>query len=686
MKTLTAQTLAHLARDVTSLAACWRITRVDGTVHRFTDSDVDVAFPSTLSLTVQVQAGERYLSVGAFSRTNIEVKAGLRIDNLDLSGLVNADSQAGGIYLQDLVAQKFNDAEVEIFLVNWQAPGDGVVPMMRGHIGEVLLDRDAGTYRAEMRGLSQRFVRKLGDLYSPTCRADLFDARCGLQAADYVQRSVVESVGSNKSFTVPANEVLLGGALPGLGSGLRSRASVDPDGALALRRGPEQLGTKDAPFLVSTPAQLDAVRSNPFASYALVGDVDMTAFGFFTPIPNFKGSLDGRGHEVVGLNVDRPGSAQPDGDAALFGSLLQGALVRRLGIRGGRFHSGNSALYYAAPLAARTDSVDRTGEYGAVEDCYSVGCQVLTDATTAPDRMSGLVGRLRGLRTVRRCLAASVLHAPSATNHWTTRVGNVLSDTEVPPLQAMAGCYSDDGRQGVGLDYTTTLRAQRYGRNEDQSAVSKLTTAAASDSGNSPNLDYAKAWLEPELQAAVAMVASASPLETLTFAPGSPSTITRDVGSWVADGFRPGDRVLVSGAGVQITTVPTNLSVANGGLVATLDALAVTGVNLVTAGWLAGMVVVVSGAGVLDGSYLVLSVTTNQLRLAPGVVLPAASTSNSQATLTASNDRYFDVASVSASVLSLVDAHSAVPQVVADATAVSVSVVRLPRLRVQEAA
>ncbi|MEE9127178.1 MAG: DUF2163 domain-containing protein, partial [Planctomycetota bacterium] len=362
-KTLPAALVTHVAGDVTTLAVCWRITRVDGTVFRFTDHDEDISFLVGFGLTVVVAQGENFRAIGAFSRTAIAVKTGLRVDNLDLSGLINPDDTEGGIFLQDLQTRKFTNAEVEIFMVNWTAPDDGAIPVMRGNLGEIKLNVDTKTYEAEMRGLSQKYFQKIGELYTFKCRADLFDSRCNntavnpagdLPAANFTQRTLVESQsGDRRTFTVPANQNITGAA-PSLDSGVRFGAvSGSP---LRLKRGPRELGTRDAPFRISTPAELDDIRNNPKAFYALVNDIDMSAFGFWTPIPTFIGGLDGRGFAIIDLDVDRPGNAEADGPSAFIDRLLQGAVIRRLVIQGGIFQSGlsSTAGFFAAPLAART--------------------------------------------------------------------------------------------------------------------------------------------------------------------------------------------------------------------------------------------------------------------------------------------------------------------------------------------
>ena len=86
-------------------------------------------------------------------------------------------------------------------------------------------------------------------------------------------------------------------------------------------------GTPEDPWQVATPAQLDAIRNDLTASYILTADIDLADFGAFTPIgayvqdksedPNgeepilesaFTGTLEGGGHVISNLTIDRPES------------------------------------------------------------------------------------------------------------------------------------------------------------------------------------------------------------------------------------------------------------------------------------------------------------------------------------------------------------------------------------------
>jgi hypothetical protein len=162
MKSVSAELAAHLAGPVTTLATCWRITRSDGREFFFTDHDRDLLFE-----------GELYKASSGYSRTAIANDASLGVDNLDVEGVF--DSEA--ITEQELRAGLFDQAEVRIFLVNWADPSMGALRMRRGWFGEVVLT-EQGIFRTELRGMTQALSQRVGELYSPECRADLGDHRC----------------------------------------------------------------------------------------------------------------------------------------------------------------------------------------------------------------------------------------------------------------------------------------------------------------------------------------------------------------------------------------------------------------------------------------------------------------------------------------------------------------------------
>jgi hypothetical protein len=162
MKAASPALAAHLTGPVTTLATCWRITRIDGTEFFFTDHDRDL-----------VVDGEVYQASSGYSRTAIRNDAGMGVDDLDVEGVF--DSEA--VTEEELRAGLFDQAEVRIFLVNWADPSMGALRLRRGWFGEVVLT-EQGVFRTELRGLTQALSQRIGELYSPECRADLGDHRC----------------------------------------------------------------------------------------------------------------------------------------------------------------------------------------------------------------------------------------------------------------------------------------------------------------------------------------------------------------------------------------------------------------------------------------------------------------------------------------------------------------------------
>lgn len=95
-------------------------------------------------------------------------------------------------------------------------------------------------------------------------------------------------------------------------------------------------GTTEDPYMVTTPAELHAVRQDLSAHYRLGNDIDLAAsvaWGYgqgWEPIGNssmrFTGTFDGAGHTIRHLVINRIGGTHQ----GLFGDLNEGAVVRQL--------------------------------------------------------------------------------------------------------------------------------------------------------------------------------------------------------------------------------------------------------------------------------------------------------------------------------------------------------------------
>ncbi len=186
MKFLGPELEAHVASGITTLCWCWRLTRRDGMAMGFTDHDRDVSFGGTV-----------FEAAAGFSASEINDAVGLAVDNLEVTSALSSDRLSEA----DLAAGLYDDARVEIFRVNWEAPEQRVL-MRRGSMGEV---RRAGlTFAAEVRGLAHYLQQPQGRLFQYTCDADLGDARCGVNVSKpaYRASSSLLAISDLRSFTV----------------------------------------------------------------------------------------------------------------------------------------------------------------------------------------------------------------------------------------------------------------------------------------------------------------------------------------------------------------------------------------------------------------------------------------------------------------------------------------------------
>ncbi len=176
--------LDHLSTGATTVCRVWTITRRDGKVMGFTDHDREILVDG---VPCRADAG---MTARVLHQTT-----GLSVDNTEAFGALSAVS----ITEADLMAGRFDGAEVRAFLVNWQSPND-FIEQFRGTIGEVT--RTGGSFKADMRGLSERLNRPHGMAYTPACAAVLGDSRCQFNLAQpgYSAEALVASVEDGRNF------------------------------------------------------------------------------------------------------------------------------------------------------------------------------------------------------------------------------------------------------------------------------------------------------------------------------------------------------------------------------------------------------------------------------------------------------------------------------------------------------
>lgn len=123
-------------------------------------------------------------------------------------------------------------------------------------------------------------------------------------------------------------------------------------------------GTMQDPYKIATVNDLQKFRtvwrSNTGKYFIVTQDINLSSIANFTPLPEFKGTLDGNNKKILNLRMDRS-QIRYDNDASLFVQIGQGGVVKNLGFKNVAI-KGNRA---AAALVSTN--------YGTVDNCYVTG-------------------------------------------------------------------------------------------------------------------------------------------------------------------------------------------------------------------------------------------------------------------------------------------------------------------------
>lgn len=178
MRTIGASLQTHLGSGGSQLCRLFTITRVDGTVYRFTDLDTDLVF-----------SGDTYLSSASMSITNISTGAqgGLTSTNARI-----VLDETGGITSIDIMRGRLDGATLKVSWVCWAHPSYGEIVILVGQLS-VIEATNKGYGGFEVRGLLNRGDMRIGQFYTPECTADLGDARCTVDISTTIETGTIIS-------------------------------------------------------------------------------------------------------------------------------------------------------------------------------------------------------------------------------------------------------------------------------------------------------------------------------------------------------------------------------------------------------------------------------------------------------------------------------------------------------------
>jgi uncharacterized phage protein (TIGR02218 family) len=222
---------AHHALGSTTLATCWKATLTNGTVVTATALDRDI--PNL------PYDGRTYLSVAAYTPSDVESASNLAPDNLELEGFLASPH----ITDADIHSGIWDYAKIEIFNVNYKDLTQGRDRLREGTLGEVRAGR--ASFRAELRGLTQHYSLTFIRVIQKECPWDLGSTKpkafCGVNLVPITVTGTVDSAVNNREIIDAARTEALdwftGGKLTftsGLNNGLSMEVKYSTAGLLEL--------------------------------------------------------------------------------------------------------------------------------------------------------------------------------------------------------------------------------------------------------------------------------------------------------------------------------------------------------------------------------------------------------------------------------------------------------------------
>ena len=178
---------AKLDAGMSQLCHIAKITRKDGEIIRVTDNDQPVT----------ISGDGTYTPDNSMMFSAITTTANNGIQSTDCNVLFSPD----GITEQDVIRGLYDNAEIELSVCDWSNTSWGKLLLMSGNLS-VFNVTDKKTGQFEVRGKLSRGDARIGEYYTYECRADLGDARCGVNLSLFTVTGVVTTVDRQTSFQV----------------------------------------------------------------------------------------------------------------------------------------------------------------------------------------------------------------------------------------------------------------------------------------------------------------------------------------------------------------------------------------------------------------------------------------------------------------------------------------------------
>ena len=183
--------------ELTSLALCWRLERLDGVGLALTSHDQPVTIE-----------GVRHEPTPGMTPASVTRPLGLEPPSAETAGALSS----AALDATDLSLGRWDGAKVALSVVDWQQPDNEAIVLLGGEIGSVNIDGES--FSAELRGAAAALEAPVCPATSAECRAQFGDKKCRVDlAARTLVAHVVSSDGGALTLDVPVDDRFVLGRL-----------------------------------------------------------------------------------------------------------------------------------------------------------------------------------------------------------------------------------------------------------------------------------------------------------------------------------------------------------------------------------------------------------------------------------------------------------------------------------------
>ena len=152
--------------ELTSLALCWRLERLDGAGIALTSHDAPVTID-----------GVRHEPAPGMTPAAVTRSLGLEPQSAEASGALSS----AALNDEDLSLGRWDGARVRLAVADWQSPDEASIQLIAGELGSVNIEDEA--FSAELRGAAAALEAPVCPSTSAECRAAFGDKQCRVDLA-----------------------------------------------------------------------------------------------------------------------------------------------------------------------------------------------------------------------------------------------------------------------------------------------------------------------------------------------------------------------------------------------------------------------------------------------------------------------------------------------------------------------